>query len=112
MTTIRGDTQAKVLAVSERDLLVGKSSDDKPLKATDGTPLPDGSVYLERNGAAGTVAEYIRVDGKWIFRQTYGLGNPIASLLQEQVGLLKQVVLGLSILTEEDLEARAEELAG
>ena len=104
MTTKRGDAQAQVLAVSERDLMVGQSSEDKPSKATDKTAIPEGSVYLERNDAANTVAEYIRVDGEWVWSKTYSFDKPIESLLADQVTLLRQVVLGLSILTETNLD--------
>ena len=100
MTTQRGNIQAKVLAVSERDLLVGQSNEDKPLKATNGTAIPDGSVYLERNRPAGTVAEYLRVDGEWIWQHTYGGESAVESLLAEQVNLLKQLVLGFSEIKE------------
>lgn len=103
MTTQRGNTQAKVLAVSERDLLVGSSRESKPTKATDNTALPDGSIYLERNGQTNTVAEYIRVDGEWMYRQTYTVDKPIEELLAEQVTLLRQMVLGISILAKTDL---------
>mgnify|MGYP001557842890 FL=1 len=101
MTTRRGDTQAKVLAVSERDLLVGKSSDDKPLKATDNTALPDGSVYLERNTAKNTVTEYIRVDGEWVFDKTYSVDKPIEELLAEMVTLQGQTVEALEQILSE-----------
>lgn len=108
MTTKRGETQAKVLAVSERDLLVGQSWRAKPAKATDNTALPDGSIYLERNQETNTVMEYIRVDGEWVFSKRYTVDRPIESLLAEQVRLLRQTVLGLSILSHTDLEELAE----
>ena len=112
MTTERGKAQGKVLAVSERDLLVGQSYEGKPTLATDGTALPEGSTYLERNSPQNTVTEYSRVDGEWVFRKTYSVERPIEALLAEQVGLLRQVVLGLSLQTHEDLEELAAELAG
>lgn len=108
MTTKRGEAQAKVLAVSERDLLVGQSYESKPTKATDNTTLPDGSIYLERNQGTNTVMEYIRVEGEWVFSKRYTVDRPIESLLAEQVTLLRQTVLGLSILAGADLEELAE----
>ena len=107
MTTQRGDTQARVLAVSERDLLVGQSYEAKPTKATDNTALPDGSVYLERDSAKNTVTEYVRVDGEWVFSKTYGVANPIETLLATQVTLLRQIALGMAIITDVDLEKDA-----
>ena len=104
MTTQRGDAQAKVLAISERDLLVGQSYESKPLKATDNTAIPDGSIYLERNGARNTVSEFIYVDGEWVFDKTYSVERPIESLLAEMVALQKQAVHGLSLLTDTNLE--------
>ena len=107
MTTQRGKAQAKVLSISERDLLVGQSYESKPSKATDGTAIPEGSNYLERNSDMNTVAEYERVDGEWVFQKSYGMDRPIEALLAEQVVLLQQVVLGLEVLTGTNLEEGA-----
>ena len=107
MTTQRGETQARVLAVSERDLLVGQSYEAKPTKATDNTVLPDGSIYLERDSARNTVTEYLRVDGEWVFSKTYSVANPIETLLAIQVTLLRQIALGMALIVEVDLEKEA-----
>lgn len=103
MTTERSNAQAKVIAVSERDLLIGSSEESKPTKATDGSALPVGSLYWERDQERDLIREYIRGDGEWIFHKVYSVAHPTEALLKDQVSLLKQIALGMCLLTDTDL---------
>ena len=107
MAELRSGVQGRVLAISDRDLLVGKVGDIWPVKATDGTAIPNGSTYLERDDARGVVQEFVYLSDGWVFQRSYHISQPIESLLAEQVGLLKQMVAGLSLLCDTDLNDEA-----